>query len=64
MGARVRILGFSVSRDGYGAGPHQSEREPPGEGGSEGVDDAHVRRDVHALAFTDWGRRRGTRTVA
>ncbi len=78
MGARVRVLGFSVSRDGYGAGPHQSEREPLGEGarvlhewifatrsgramiglegGSEGVDDAHFRRDVDAAGATVMGR--------
>lgn len=78
MSARVRVLGFSVSRDGYGAGPHQGEREPLGEGGralhawifatrsgramigleggSEGVDDAHFRRDADAAGATVMGR--------
>lgn len=78
MGARVRIEGFSVSRDGFGAGPHQSEREPLGEGGralhewifatrtgramvgleggTEGVDDAHFRRDGVSVGATVMGR--------
>jgi len=31
--ARLRVNGFSVSLDGYGAGPRQSMKEPLGEGG-------------------------------
>lgn len=33
--ARVRVEGFTISLDGYGAGPHQSLQQPLGEGGSE-----------------------------
>jgi dihydrofolate reductase len=78
MGGRVRIEGFSVSRDGLGAGPRQSEREPLGEGGrslhewifatrtgramvgleggSQGVDDEHFRRNAHTVGATIMGR--------
>jgi len=31
--ARVRVEGFTVSLDGYGAGPNQDIRNPLGEGG-------------------------------
>lgn len=33
--ARVRVEGFTISLDGYGAGPHQSLNQPLGEGGTE-----------------------------
>lgn len=33
--ARVRVEGFTISLDGYGAGPHQSLQQPLGEGGGE-----------------------------
>jgi dihydrofolate reductase len=33
--ARVRVEGFTISLDGYGAGPNQSLQQPLGEGGSE-----------------------------
>lgn len=33
--ARVRVEGFTISLDGYGAGPHQSQQQPLGEGGAE-----------------------------
>ena len=33
--ARVRVEGFTISLDGYGAGPHQSLQQPLGEGGTE-----------------------------
>lgn len=32
---RVRVEGFTISLDGYGAGPHQSLQQPLGEGGAE-----------------------------
>lgn len=33
--ARVRVEGFTISLDGYGAGPNQSLNQPLGEGGPE-----------------------------
>lgn len=33
--SRVRVSGFSVSLDGFGAGPNQSLQDPLGEGGEE-----------------------------
>jgi dihydrofolate reductase len=33
--AKVRVESFSISLDGYGAGPNQSLKNPLGEGGSE-----------------------------
>ena len=32
---RVRVAGFTISLDGYGAGPNQHIRNPPGVGGGE-----------------------------
>lgn len=31
--SRLRVLGYTISVDGYGAGPHQSLKHPLGEGG-------------------------------
>src|SRR5262245_39186077 len=33
--ARVRVHNYSISLDGYGAGPHQSREHPLGVGGEE-----------------------------
>ncbi|GGP24853.1 dihydrofolate reductase family protein [Silvimonas amylolytica] len=33
--ARVRVAGFTISLDGYGAGPHQSLENPLGQGGTD-----------------------------
>src|SRR5688500_360457 len=33
--SRVRVTGFSISIDGYGAGPNQSRETPLGEGGED-----------------------------
>ena len=32
---RVRVEGFTISLDGYGAGPHQDIRNPLGVGGTD-----------------------------
>ena len=33
--ARLRVHGFTISIDGYGAGPNQTKQEPLGVGGEE-----------------------------
>jgi len=41
---RVRVEGFTISLDGYGAGPNQDIKNPLGMGGTEGI-------DVRALGY-------------
>jgi dihydrofolate reductase len=48
--ARVRVLSFAVSIDGYGAGPNQDLRNPLGVGGPELMEwffPTHVWRSMH-----------------
>lgn len=48
--SRLLVLGYSISLDGYGAGPRQSREEPLGVGGEKPArlarDHSHVHRDA------------------
>jgi dihydrofolate reductase len=75
---KVSVDSFSISEDGFGAGPHQGAEQPLGvggralhdwifatksgrsmigdTGGSEGVDDAHFRRNLQGIGSVVMGR--------
>src|SRR5580693_9001048 len=54
---KVRVAGFSISLDGFGAGPEQSLENPLGKGGgSDGIDDAYAQRSMEGFGAFILGR--------
>jgi dihydrofolate reductase len=56
---RVRVGGYAVSLDGYGAGPAQSLQHPLGVGGESLHEWAFDTRTIHRLFGTEGGRTGG-----
>jgi len=55
--SRLRVLAFSLSLDGYGAGPDQSLEHPLGKRGVEIMEWLFPTRMFHAMQGTDGGER-------
>ena len=53
--ARIRVAGFSVSLDGFAAGPEQSLNHPLGKGGPELFDWYRPTRTFHAMLGKEGG---------
>jgi dihydrofolate reductase len=55
--SRLRVLAYSLSLDGYGAGPDQSLEHPLGKRGAEIMEWLFPTRFFHAMQGTDGGER-------